>query len=87
MIEQVYILQESATRDGLNFDYFCRDKTSLKQLATESFYEYLDLKPEEIIIRSVKFNDIGDIEIEYFDQDMNEIYKFKKFSYIKIPLR
>lgn len=87
MINEVYILQENSTRDGLNFDYFCKDKTSLKELAIQCFYEYLDVTTEEAKVTKFLSNDIGDIEIQYFDEDLQDTCTFKKFSFIKIPLR
>jgi hypothetical protein len=85
-MNKVYILQENSTRDGLNFDYFCKDKDSLRELAIKTFKNRF-IYPDNIKVKSFKFNDIGDIQIEYFDKDTNETDFFKNYSYIKITVK
>lgn len=84
MTQEVYILGESPTRDGLNLDYICKDKTSLTKLAEKCFKERFD--PEDKLkIQSVKTNDVGDIEIKYSDCFGDG--SFKQYYYLKKALK
>lgn len=84
MIQEVYILQESSTRDGLNLDYICASKESLIELAKQAFMDSWGLDGEQIT--RVGINDIGDIYIHFIDSVGVE-QVFRRFSYIKRALK
>lgn len=76
----VYILQTSSTRDGLFFDYFCKDLDSLKELAKARFREWA--YPDNIEIKEVIISPLKNISIIYFDGGKKFIYN--KYSYITV---
>lgn len=83
-MNEVYILQENSTRDGLNFDYFCSSLESLSQLVRDVFVERYD-DIEKIL--GVVFND-DKIAIHFRSaDDQEDIRIFNNFTFIKIPVK
>lgn len=84
MEEKIFILQENSTRDGLNFNYFCKDKDSLKDLVRETFNERFI--GEEIKIKDILIGDIGTIAV-YYEVEYEEERIWNNYSYILVPLK
>lgn len=83
-MDKVYILQTSSARDGLYFDYFCKDLDSLKDLAKVEFLERFsvyDVLPE---ILEVKLTPLENIIICYVDEGIERMWN--NYSYIAIPV-
>lgn len=87
MIQEVYILGESPTKDGLNLDYICKDLTSLSELAKVSFENRFN-KEDEMEIHSINILPDGGIEINYCEGWSGEmINTFTQYYYLTKPLK